>query len=69
MKNRDDRFYPPDCSCKPLAFGQVSFYDPDLKRDVVHRVAIRAIRSRQCNVHGTENHRCGGKYLPKMIAA
>jgi hypothetical protein len=69
MKNKDERFYPPDCSCKPLAFGQVTFYDPDLKGPTTHRIALRAIRSRTCNVHGVENHRCGGRYLPAMVSS
>jgi hypothetical protein len=63
-----ERVYPPDCKCVHLAFGQVSHFDPEKGIDIVHKIATKAIRKKDCPVHGVQNGRCGGVYLPRMIA-
>jgi hypothetical protein len=63
-----ERVYPPDCSCVHLAFGTVEHYDPEKGVKLVHKIATRAIRKRDCAVHGAANERCTGRYLPRMLA-
>jgi hypothetical protein len=62
-----ERIYPPDCKCKPLALGQVTFFDNEQKREVTHKIAVRSIRRRDCPVHAPANDRCMGKYLVRMV--
>lgn len=66
---KPDRVYPPDCSCKPLAFGTVKFFDAERGVHVVNKIAIRSIRVRDCSVHGAANPRCGGQYMLRMVTA
>jgi hypothetical protein len=65
---KPERVYPPDCSCRPLAYGTVKFFDAERNVMVVNKVATKAIRVRDCNVHGAANARCGGKYLLRMVS-
>jgi hypothetical protein len=54
-------FHPTECSCTPLAYGEVTYFDEQIKSEVTRTIATLVVRHRDCPIHAAHD-RSGRAY-------